>query len=84
NQNQGSSSTTASGGSQNQNQGSGSSDQAAYQLVGPSSRCFPGLVGLKQIPPSEVANITNENPGNAATTASAVNNTTSSPQGAAQ
>ncbi|MBW4545624.1 MAG: hypothetical protein KME25_14420, partial [Symplocastrum torsivum CPER-KK1] len=30
---------------------------AAYELVGPSSRCFPGLVGLQQIPDSEVNNI---------------------------
>lgn len=52
-----------------------SSNQTAYQLVGPSSRCFPGLVGLKQIPASEVANISNENPGNTSTSAS-VNNTT--------
>ncbi|MBD1804491.1 hypothetical protein H6F98_03255 [Microcoleus sp. FACHB-SPT15] len=30
---------------------------AAYELVGPSSRCFPGLVGLQQIPDSEVNGI---------------------------
>ena len=64
-----------------------SSDQTAYQLVGPSSRCFPGLVGLKQIPASEVANISNENPGNTSTSASVNNNTnnnTSAPGGVSQ
>ncbi|NEQ20192.1 MAG: hypothetical protein F6K28_13285 [Microcoleus sp. SIO2G3] len=30
---------------------------AAYELVGPSSRCFHGLVGLQQIPDSEVNTI---------------------------
>jgi hypothetical protein len=42
------------------------------------------LVGLKQIPASEVANITNENPDSAVTTANVDNTTTSSAQSAAQ
>ncbi len=36
---------------------SGGSGQAGYKLVGPSSRCFPGLVGLRQISDEETANI---------------------------
>jgi hypothetical protein len=39
---------------------SDNSGQTAYKLVGPSSRCFPGLVGLRQIPPDQVANIDNK------------------------
>jgi hypothetical protein len=46
---------------------------------------MPGLVGLRQIPASEVSKIDNENSGNTATTPSTNNNTaTSSTQGAAQ
>ena len=69
---------------QDENTTSPSSDQTAYQLVGPSSRCFPGLVGLKQIPASEVANINNETSGNTSTSASVNNNTTSSQGGISQ
>jgi hypothetical protein len=39
---------------------SDNSDQTAYKLVGPSSRCFPGLVGLRQIPPDQVADLDKE------------------------
>ena len=41
----------------NNNQQNDGETVAAYELVGPSSRCFPGLVGLQQIPDSEVNNI---------------------------
>jgi hypothetical protein len=54
---------------------SNNSDQTAYQLVGPSSRCFPGLVGLRQIPPGEVAKIENDNRNETATTSNLDNDT---------
>jgi len=51
---------TNTGGSSASNTSS-SSDQAAYQLVGPTSRCFPGLVGLRQLPPQEAAKLSADN-----------------------
>ncbi|HBS72233.1 MAG TPA: hypothetical protein DEA79_24655, partial [Cyanobacteria bacterium UBA11153] len=37
--------------------GTGGSTQVGYMLVGPSSRCFPGLVGLRQMSSQETADM---------------------------
>jgi hypothetical protein len=73
NQNQGQqgSSTTASGDDDDDDdddddsgctgQNCGSNNQVVYKVVGPSSRCFPGLAGLRQLSADEAVQVTNNN-----------------------
>jgi hypothetical protein len=46
-----------------------------YKVVGPSSRCFPGLTGLRQLSAEEAASVSSNN----TSTSTSGNNNTSTP-----
>jgi hypothetical protein len=67
---------TASSDDQDDDQTASSDDQeVVYKVVGPSSRCFPGLTGLRQLSAEEAASVSSNN----TSTSTSGNNNTSTP-----